>query len=144
MLAFTEASSEGIPSNFQQSRFSSRNTQRYFEIIHKDIYDKKNYVFQKKRQATQDSHKDIVMLCRDKIRRAKANLEFSLATAREDNKNTSAAGMLMRISILSQIWGETQSQRMQKSLRYLMPSLPQSLLVRPVVFWYQPRVGRQG
>lgn len=44
------------------------------------------YDFWKKGQATQDNHKDIVRLCREKIRRAKAHLELNLATAREDNK----------------------------------------------------------
>ncbi|KAK4832568.1 hypothetical protein QYF61_024186 [Mycteria americana] len=40
----------------------------------------------KKGQATQEDYKDVVRLCRDKMRRAKAQLEFNLATAVKDNK----------------------------------------------------------
>ena len=38
----------------------------------------------KKEQAAQDDYKDVVRLCREKIRRAKAQLELSLATATKD------------------------------------------------------------
>ena len=37
-------------------------------------------------QATQEDYKDVVRLCREKIRRAKAQLELNLATAIKDNK----------------------------------------------------------
>lgn len=37
----SQAFSEGMPSNFYQTRFSSRKTQRYFVKTHKDIYEKK-------------------------------------------------------------------------------------------------------
>ncbi|KAK4811177.1 hypothetical protein QYF61_019808 [Mycteria americana] len=40
----------------------------------------------KKGQATQEDYKDVVRLCREKIRRAKAQLELNLATAVKDNK----------------------------------------------------------
>ncbi|KAF1590602.1 UNVERIFIED_CONTAM: hypothetical protein FQV16_0005669, partial [Eudyptes robustus] len=39
-----------------------------------------------KGQATQHDYKDVVRLCREKIRRAKAQLELNLATAIKDNK----------------------------------------------------------
>ncbi|KAK4826796.1 hypothetical protein QYF61_011604, partial [Mycteria americana] len=44
------------------------------------------YDLWKKGQATQEDYKDVVRLCREKIRRAKAQLEFNLATAINDNK----------------------------------------------------------
>jgi len=37
-------------------------------------------------QATQEDYKDIMGLCREKIRRAKAQVDFSLATAVKENK----------------------------------------------------------
>ncbi|KAK4825063.1 hypothetical protein QYF61_023067 [Mycteria americana] len=39
----------------------------------------------KKGQETQEDYKDVVRLCREKIRRAKAQLELNLATALKDN-----------------------------------------------------------
>ena len=44
------------------------------------------YDLWKKGQATQEDYKDVVRLCREKIRRAKAQLELNLATAVKDNK----------------------------------------------------------
>ncbi|KAK4819946.1 hypothetical protein QYF61_015846 [Mycteria americana] len=44
------------------------------------------YDLWKKEQATQEDYKDFVRLCREKIRRAKAQLELNLATAIKDNK----------------------------------------------------------
>ncbi|KAK4810854.1 hypothetical protein QYF61_008826 [Mycteria americana] len=44
------------------------------------------YDLWKKVQATQEDHKDVVRLCREEIRRAKAQLELNLATAVKDNK----------------------------------------------------------
>jgi len=38
------------------------------------------------RQATQQDNKDVVKLCREKIRKAKALLEVDLATALKDNR----------------------------------------------------------
>ncbi|KAK4813362.1 hypothetical protein QYF61_003561 [Mycteria americana] len=60
------------------------------------------YDLWKKGQATQEDYKGVARLCREKIRRAKAELELSLATAVKDNKNTSsntlaAEGELRRI-----------------------------------------------
>jgi len=43
------------------------------------------YVLWKNGQATQEDYKDIVRLCREKVRRAKAQLELSLATAVKGN-----------------------------------------------------------
>ncbi|KAK4828384.1 hypothetical protein QYF61_026122 [Mycteria americana] len=44
------------------------------------------YDLWKKGQATQKDYKDVVRLCRQKIRRAKAQLELNLTTAIKDNK----------------------------------------------------------
>ncbi|GAB0179390.1 mitochondrial enolase superfamily member 1 [Grus japonensis] len=44
------------------------------------------YGLWKKMQATQEDYKDVMRLCREKIRRAKAQLELNLATAVKDNK----------------------------------------------------------
>ncbi|KAK4815414.1 hypothetical protein QYF61_001402 [Mycteria americana] len=47
---------------------------------------KRVYDFWKKGQATQEDYKDVVRLCREKIRRVIAQLELNLATAVKDNK----------------------------------------------------------
>ncbi|KAK4807004.1 LOW QUALITY PROTEIN: hypothetical protein QYF61_000333 [Mycteria americana] len=47
---------------------------------------KRVYDLWKKGQATQEDYKDVVRLCREKIRRAKAQLQLNLATAIKDNK----------------------------------------------------------
>ncbi len=52
---------------------------------------KRVYGLWKKGQATQEDYKDVVRLCREKIRRAKAQLELNLATVIKDNKNVSLA-----------------------------------------------------
>ena len=44
------------------------------------------YDLWKKGQAAQEDHKDVVRLCRVKIRRAKAQLELDLATVIKGNK----------------------------------------------------------
>ncbi|KAK4830698.1 LOW QUALITY PROTEIN: hypothetical protein QYF61_012867 [Mycteria americana] len=44
------------------------------------------YNLWKKGEATQEDYKDVVRLCREKIRRAKAQLDLNLATAIKDNK----------------------------------------------------------
>ncbi|KAK4819995.1 hypothetical protein QYF61_017374 [Mycteria americana] len=44
------------------------------------------YDLWKKGQATQEVYKGVVRLCKEKIRRAKAQLEFNMATAIKDNK----------------------------------------------------------
>ena len=43
----------------------------------------------KKGQATQEGYKDVMRLCREKIRMVKAQLELNLATAVKDNKKCS-------------------------------------------------------
>ncbi|KAK4806350.1 hypothetical protein QYF61_017219 [Mycteria americana] len=47
---------------------------------------KRIYDFWKTEQATQEDYKDVMRLCREKSRRAKAQLELNLATAIKDNK----------------------------------------------------------
>jgi len=44
------------------------------------------YDLWKKGQAPQQDYKDVMRLCREKIRRAKAQLKLNLATATKDNK----------------------------------------------------------
>jgi len=58
-------------------------------------------------------YKDVVRLCREKSRRAKAQLQVNLATAVKDNKKCfykyiSRKGGLRRIFILYWMQGETQ------------------------------------
>ncbi|KAK4805322.1 hypothetical protein QYF61_018185 [Mycteria americana] len=47
---------------------------------------KRVYDLWKKGRASQEDYKDVVRLCRDKIRRAKVKLELNLASAVKDNK----------------------------------------------------------
>lgn len=70
-----------------------------------EFREKKNLLSLKKDQVTQENYKDVVRLCREKVKRAKAQLELNLATARYDNKNVSinalaVKGQLRRISSL--------------------------------------------
>lgn len=44
------------------------------------------YDLQKKRQAAQDDYRDVMRLCREKIRVAKAQIRINLATAIKDYK----------------------------------------------------------
>ncbi|KAK4828844.1 LOW QUALITY PROTEIN: hypothetical protein QYF61_000901 [Mycteria americana] len=54
------------------------------------------YDLWKKGLTTQEDYKDAVSLCREKIRRAKAQLELTLATAIKDNKNVSGGNMVTK------------------------------------------------
>ncbi|KAK4832555.1 LOW QUALITY PROTEIN: hypothetical protein QYF61_024055 [Mycteria americana] len=70
------------------------------------------YDLWKKGQTTREDYKDVVRLCREKIRRAKAQLELNVATAVKDNKTVSikplaTKGGPRRISILYWMRGET-------------------------------------
>ena len=49
---------------------------------------KRVYNLWKKGWATEEDYKEVTRLCRDKIRKAKAHLELSLATAVKDNKKS--------------------------------------------------------
>jgi len=75
------------------------------------------------------------------IRKAKAQLELRLATVLWDNKNvftntSTTKRRPRRVSIPYWMQGQILPPRMRKRLRYFMPSLPQSLIVRLVI----PRV----
>jgi len=86
-------------------------------------------------------------LCREKVRRAKAQLELSLATAIKDNKNcfykyiTNERKAKENLHPLLDVGGNVK--RMRKRLRYLMRSLPQSLTVREVVLQTPSPLGRK-
>lgn len=49
---------------------------------------KRVYDLWKKGQANQEDYKDVMRLCTEKTRRAKAQLVFNLTTAVKDNKDT--------------------------------------------------------
>lgn len=74
---------------------------------------------------TQKDYKDDMKLCREKIRRTKAQTELDLATAVEFNetknvsinKKSATRGGLRTISILFWMWEETEWQRMMKRLK---------------------------
>jgi len=89
-------------------------------------------------QVTQEEYRRLVMSCREEIRKAKAQLELRLATVVRDNKNvftntsTTKKGP-RRVSIPYWMQGEMLPTRMRKSLRYLMPAVPQSLIVTLVI-----------
>jgi len=70
------------------------------------------YELWKKKQAIQGNYKDVIRLCREKIRRTKAQLELFLMTGVKDNKKMflqmlATKGGLRRISILYWMQGET-------------------------------------
>jgi len=96
------------------------------------------YALWKKGQATQEDYKDIRQLCREKIRRAKAQLELSLATAIRDNKKCFYKYISNKMRVkenfhpLLDAGGKVVTMDVKRQ-RYLMPSLPQFLIVTPVV-----------
>jgi len=81
------------------------------------------------------------MSCREEIRKAKAQLELRLATLVRDNKEcfykyiNNKKRAKESLHPLLDARGNI-AKRMRKRLRYFMPSLPQSLIVRLVI----PRV----
>ena len=79
-------------------------------------------------------------LCREKIRKAKAQLELSLATKAKENSKCFYKHInskrKARENLRPLVDAEaTWSPRIGIRLRYLMPYLPQSLIVRLVTPW---------
>ncbi|KAK4814759.1 hypothetical protein QYF61_026736 [Mycteria americana] len=98
-----KAQEQSVPRCRKTSRWGRRpawlNRELWLELRKK----RRVYNLWKKGQATQEDYKGVARLCREKIRRAKAELELNLATAVKDKKkpssNTLAAkGELKRIS----------------------------------------------
>jgi len=97
------------------------------------------YHLWKKGQATQEEYRGLIRSCREEIRKAKAQLELRLATVVRDNKKCFyqyTTNKKRAISIPFWMQGGILPTSMRKRLRYFMPSLPQSLIVRLVI----PRV----
>lgn len=74
-----------------------------------------------------------------KLERPKGHLELHLASAIKDSnkcfyKYISYKRRAKGNLIFNGCWG-TQRQRLRKRLRYLIPSLPQTLISRPAVVW---------
>ncbi|KAK4826106.1 LOW QUALITY PROTEIN: hypothetical protein QYF61_005244 [Mycteria americana] len=89
------------------------------------------YDLWKKGLATQGDYKDAVRLCREKIRRAKAQLELHLPTAIKDNKKCFYKYISHKRRDLYPLLDAGENivtKDEEKRLRYLMPSLPQSLI----------------
>ena len=91
--------------SWQQRRPAWLNRKLWLELRKK----KRVYDLWKKGQATQADYKDVMKLCGEKIRRAKAQLELNLATAVKDNKKCfyNYTNNKRRISILYWMQGET-------------------------------------
>jgi len=93
---------------------------------------------------TQEEYRGLVRSCREEIRKAKAQLELRLATIVRDNKkrfykyinNKKRAKENLHPLLNAGGGRRILPRKMSKRLRYLMPSLPQSLIVRLVI----PRV----
>lgn len=98
----------------------------------------------KKGKAMQEDYKDSINLCREEIRKTKGCLELHLASAIKDSnkcfyKYISDKRRGKENLIFNGCRG-TQRQRMRKMLRYLMPSLPQTLIARPAGVWVPTQV----
>ncbi|KAK4832941.1 hypothetical protein QYF61_026584 [Mycteria americana] len=72
----------GRETSWQGRRLAWLNRELWLELRKK----RRVYNLWKKGQATQEDYKDVVRLCREKIRRARAQIELNLATAVKDNK----------------------------------------------------------
>ena len=96
----------------QERKLAWPNRELWLELRKK----RRVYDLWKKRQETQEDYKDVVRLCREKIRRAKAQLELNLATAVKGSKNVSinivaTKGGLRRIAILYWVLGGKHSDK---------------------------------
>ena len=99
----------------------------------------------KRGQGTLEDYKDVMRLCSEKIRKAETHLELELATALKGKSFYSFVNVFTSMLETKQgpriipscigrgqgPGGGTLPQRMRKRLRYLMPSLLQSLIARP-------------
>jgi len=90
---------------------------------------------------TQEAYRDLIRSCREEMRKAKAQLELRVATVEGATKNVFTNTLTTKrgprsVSIHYWMRGAILPLKMRKRLRYLMPSLPQSLIVRLVI----PRV----
>jgi len=87
------------------------------------------YDLWKKGQATQEEYRGLLRSCREEVRKAKAQLELSLATVVRDNKKlftnilTTKRGP-RRVSLPYWMRGGILSTKMRKRLRYSVLSLP--------------------
>ncbi|KAK4818253.1 hypothetical protein QYF61_009428 [Mycteria americana] len=79
---FTRAEEDGSMTSRQGRRPAWLTRELWLELRRK----RRVYDLWKKAQATQEDYKGVARLCREKIRRAKAELELSLAAAVKENK----------------------------------------------------------
>ena len=101
------------------------------------------YHLWKKGQATQEEYRGLIRSCREEIRKAKARLELRLAAVVRDNRkcsykdtnNKKRANENVHPLLDAGVEGEggILLTRLRKRLRFLLPSLPQSLIVRLVI-----------
>lgn len=61
------------------------NTEPFLRLQEKQNKTKKAYLLWKKMEATQEDNKEVQRICREKIRKAKVQLELYLATGVKDN-----------------------------------------------------------
>jgi len=100
------------------------------------------YHLWKKGQATQEEYRGLIRWCREEIRKEKVQLELRLATVVKDSKNcfykytNNKNKAKENLHPLLDAGGGILPTKTRKRLRYLMPSLRQSLIVRLVI----PRV----
>ena len=101
---------------------------------------KRVYDLWKKGQATQEDYKDVVRLCRENIRRAKAQLELNLATVIKGNKKcfckyiSNKRRAKENLHPLLDAEGNIVTEDEEKA-DVLNAFLLQSLIVRPAVVW---------
>ncbi|KFO59554.1 hypothetical protein N302_13641, partial [Corvus brachyrhynchos] len=81
-----EAQEQGTPVCHKSSKWGRRPAWLNRELLVKLRGKKLIYDLWKKGQATQEEYKDVVRSCREGIRKAKAQLEFNLATVIKENK----------------------------------------------------------
>lgn len=96
----------------------------------------------KKEQTVQEDYKDAVRSCRKKIRRPKDLLKLNLTTAIKDNKKCSYKYISKKRRVKENLVLDVQENREIKNEE--LPSLPQSLIMRPLVPRYPtPWAGRE-
>jgi len=81
-----KAQEQAVPLNCKMSQRRRRQVWMNRELFLRLQEKKRIYLLWKKGQATQKEYKEVVKMCREKIRQAKAQIELSLAAGVKRNK----------------------------------------------------------
>ena len=87
-MEILKAQEQAVPECHKVSHRGRRPVWMNWELLLRLQKKKRVYVLWKKGQATWGDYKEIARVCREEVRKAKAQLEFILATAVTENKKS--------------------------------------------------------